>query len=127
MALTNDVIAVWTLALVLPSVLFVVALSLRQRRLIRGGLARAAESVVTWYGAHPQVGLWLLLILLPLSAFVLGSATLLRTWSENPRLQDVTWRALSEIPEHLPAVFVGATTLVAASVLGMISVHLMRD
>ena len=40
----------------------------------------------------------MLLFLLPLSSLVLGTAALLRTWGDNPRLQDVTWRALAAIP-----------------------------
>jgi hypothetical protein len=126
MTVTNDIVAVSSLALVLPSVLFVTALSVRQRPLMGGVPARTADRIVTWYAAHPQVGLWLLLVLLPLSAFILGSAALLRTWNENPRLQDVTWRALAAIPDHLPAFSIGAITLVAAGVLGLIAVHLMR-
>jgi len=127
MSATNHAIALWSLALVLPAVLFVAALTLRQRPLAGGVPARTAERIVTWYAAHPQLGLWIFLILLPLSAVVLGSSSLLRTWNENARLQDVTWRALAAIPAHLPAVSLGAITLVAAGVLGMITVHLMRD
>jgi ABC-type Fe3+ transport system permease subunit len=127
MSATNHEIAVWSLALILPAVLFVVALSLRQRPLVGGVPARAAERIVTWYAEHPQLGLWLLLVLLPLSALILSSSSLLRTWNENPRLQDVTWRALAAIPAHLPAVSLGAITVVAAGVLGLITLHLMRE
>ena len=36
--------------------------------------ARSADRIVTWYAAHPQLALWVLLLLLPLSAFILGLA-----------------------------------------------------
>ena len=127
MTLTNDVIAVWAGALICPAVLFVTALSVREWKPLESGPGRTAERVVSWYAAHPQLALWVLLLLLPLSAFVLGSAALLRTWSDNPQLQDFTWRALAAIPNHWPAMSIGVATLLAAGVLTMISRHLMRE
>jgi hypothetical protein len=125
MTLTNDVIAVWAAALICPAILFVVALFVRHTLPLESGLARTADRVVTWYAAHPQLALWVLLLLLPLSAFILGSAALLRTWDDNPQLEDLTWRALAAIPNHWPAMSIGVATLVAAGVLMMISRHLM--
>jgi ABC-type Fe3+ transport system permease subunit len=89
--------------------------------------ARSAERIVTWYAAHPQLSLWVLLFLCPLSAFILGSAALLRTWGENPRLQDVTWRALAAIPAHWPAMSIGGATLLSAALVVMITAHLFRE
>jgi cytochrome b561 len=124
MALTNDVIAALASALVGPAVLFVAALFLRQVRPPESKPARTAARIVRWYAAHPQLALWVLLLLLPISAFLLGSVALLRTWGDNPRLQYYTWRALTEIPEHWPALSIGGTTLLAAGVLAMITTHL---
>ena len=125
MSLTNDVIAGWALILVGPAVLFVVALFLRQMPPPESEPARTAERIVTWYAAHPQLALWVLLLLLPLSAFILGSAALMRTWGDNPQLQYYTWRALAAIPAHWPAVSIGGATLLSAGVLAMITAHLM--
>ena len=127
MSLTNDVIAAWTLALVCPSVLFVVALMLRQVPPPGSEPARTADRIVKWYAAHPQLALWVLFLLLPISAFVIGSATLLRTWGDNPQLQYWAWRALSEIPEHWPAMSVGVATALSAGMLMMVTAHLFRD
>ena len=124
MALTNDVIAALASALVGPAVLFVAALFLRQVPSPESELARTAARIVRWYAAHPQLALWVLLLLLPLSAFLLGSVALLRTWGDNPKLQYYTWRALTEIPEHWPALSIGGATLLAAGVLAMITTHL---
>jgi hypothetical protein len=122
MSLTNDVIAVWALALVCPAVLFVTALFLRQVPPPESEPARTAERIVTWYAAHPQLALWVLLLLLPLSAFILGSAALLRTWADNPQLRDY-----AAIPAHWPAVSIGGATVLSAGVLAMITAHLMRE
>jgi len=124
MSLTNDVIAAWALALVCPALVFVTALFLRQVQPLESEPARTAERIVTWFAAHPQFGLWVVLLLFPLSAFILGSAALLRTWGENPKLQYFAWRALAAIPEHWPAVFIGGATLLSLGVLVMITAHL---
>lgn len=125
MTLTNDVVAVWALALVGPGVLFVMALLLRQVSPPESQPARTADHIVRWYAAHPQFSLWVLLLFLPVSAFILGSVALLRTWADNPQLQSFTWRALAAIPAHWPAVSIGGLTLVSAGVLAMITPHLM--
>ena len=124
MSFTNDVIAAWALALVGPALLFVAALLLRQVPPPESQLARTADRIVKWYAAHPQFALWVLLLLLPVSTFLLGTAALMRTWDNNPELQYYTWRALAEIPEHWPALSIGGATLVAAGVLAMITGHL---
>ena len=124
MSLTNDVIAAMAAALVGPAVLFVAALFLRQVPPTESEPARTADRIVRWYAAHPQLSLWVLLLLLPVSAFLLGSVALLRTWGDNPKLQYYTWRALAEIPEHWPALSIGGATLLAAGVLSMITTHL---
>jgi hypothetical protein len=126
MSLTNDVVASVALVLVAPSVLFVLALLLRQWQPFGAGPARTAERVVQWYAAHPQLALWVLLLILPLVAFVLGSAALLRTWGANAELQDYIWRGLAEIPEHLPAFLIAVATIVSATVLAVIGRHVMR-
>ena len=125
MALTNDVIAAWTLALVCPSVLFLVALSLRRVPPPGSEPARTADRIVKWYAAHPQLSLWVLMLLLPFSAFVLGLGALLRTWGNNPKLQFWAWRAFEETTKHWPAMTVGAATLVSMGMLVMITAQLM--
>ena len=124
MGLTNDVIAAWALVLIGPAVVFIAALFLRQVPPPTSQPARTADRIVKWYAGHPQLALWVLLLLLPLSAFLLGSAALMRTWGNNPQLQYWAWRALTEIPEHWPAVSIGVATLLSAGVLAMITAHL---
>ena len=127
MSLTNDVIAAWALALICPAVLFIAALFLRQLPPSASQPARTAERIVRWYAAHPQFALWVLLLLLPMSAFLLGSTALLRTWSENPELRAYAWRAVTETVEHWPAMSIGGLTIVSAGVLMMVTAHLFRE
>ena len=125
MTLTNDVVAAWTFALVGPAVLFVAALFFRQLPRPGSKPARTAERIVKWYAGHPQFALWVLLLALPLTAFVLGMSALLRTWGDNPQLRYWAWRALQEIPAHWPAWSIGGATLVSMALLVMITAHLM--
>ena len=125
MGLTNDVVAALGLVSVVPFVLFISALAVRRLPRPESMPARFADRVVTWYAAHPQFALWVLFLLLPFSAVILGTAALLRTWGDNPKLQYFTWRALEEIPEHWPALSIGGATLLAFGVLVMITAHLM--
>ena len=125
MSLTNDVIAAWALILVGPAVLFMAALILRELPPPTSEPARTANRIVNWYAAHPQLALWVLLLLLPFTVLMLGTAALLRTWEQNPELQYYAWRALAEIPEHWPALSIGGATLLSACVLTMITAHLM--
>lgn len=127
MSLTNDVIAAWGLFLVGPAVLFLVALFLRQVPPPESEPARTADRIVRWYAAHPQLSLWVLLLLLPLSVFVFGTAALLRTWADNPELRAFAWRVLTEIVEHWPATSIGGLTVVSAVVLMIVTAHLFRD
>ena len=126
MSVTNDIIAALAFVLVGPALLFVTALFLRNVPPADSEMARFAERVVTWYAVHPQFALWVLFVLFPLSAFVLGSVTLLQTWGENPKLQYWAWRVLEEIPEHWPAMSVGGATVVSAGLLVMITAHLFQ-
>ncbi len=125
MELSNNVVAGWALALLGPAVLFLAALCLRQVPPPESRRARTAERIVRWYAAHPQLALWVLLLLLPFTAFVLGSTTLMQTWLDNPQLRRYTWRMLSEIQEHWPSVSIVAATLVSFGLLVMVTAHLM--
>ena len=127
MALTNDIVAAWTLVAVSPSVLFVAALFVRQVLRPAAPVARSADRIVKWYATHPQLALWVLMLLLPTSAFVLGSAALMRTWANNFELRYYTWRALIEIPEHWQAFTIGGVTVISAALLMMVTTHLFRD
>ncbi len=126
MSLTNDVIAILSSALVFPAILFVSALFARQVAPRTGELARAAERIVQWFSNHSQVGLWLLLLLFPATAFVLGSSALLRTWAENPMLQYYSRRAIELVPEHLAAILVAGATLASGFVLALTARQLLR-
>ena len=57
-------------------------------------------------GATPRIGLWGLLIALPLAVLVTGCGTLLRSWGEEVELRQATRQTLAVISAHLATVLV---------------------
>ena len=71
-------VAVLELLFVFPAVLFMTALFARSIQPLQYEPAHAAQRIVDWYAVRPHVGLWVLLIALPLAVVAIGSATLMR-------------------------------------------------
>jgi hypothetical protein len=63
-------IATTEVLLILPSVLFMTALFVRNLQPLQYEPAHTAQQIVDWYAARPRVGLWLLLTALPLAVLV---------------------------------------------------------
>ena len=68
------------------------------------------ESSSCAHAQRPQVGLWLLLIVLPLAALVTGGATLLLRWNDDAAL-----RAAAE------------SALAAGGILAIVAMHALSD
>jgi len=65
------IVAACQVFLVVPALLFLVALLARGRQPIQTIVALDAQAIVTWYAAR-QWTLWLLLIALPAAALIIG-------------------------------------------------------
>ena len=76
---------------------------------------------------RPRIGLWGLLIALPLAVLVTGCGTLLRTWSNDVELRQATRQTLTAIRAHLATLLVAAATLAAGSVLAIVALHMLTD
>jgi hypothetical protein len=94
------------LALLFPATLFLTALLVRGVLPVQPGPAHAAQEIVMWYAGRTWT-LWLLLIALPLAALVTGCAALLR--------------------RPLATRIIAATTLAAASILGIVVLHMLAN
>ena len=120
-------IAATEVLLISPAMLFLTALFVRNLTPKQLEPARTAQAVVMLYAARPHVGLWLLLILMPLAVLVIGGGTLLHAWSEDAALRDAARRTLAAMRAHLSMVFVAAATLFSAFSLACIALHVMVD
>lgn len=120
-------IATTEVLLILPSVLFMTALFVRNLQPLQYEPAHTAQQIVDWYAARPRVGLWLLLMALPLAVLVTGCATLLRNWNDDADLRRATHQTLAAIRAHLTTLIVATATLTAAGVLTIVALHSAVD
>jgi hypothetical protein len=120
-------IAAMEVLLILPAMLFMTALFVRNLQPLQYEPARTAERIVMWYSERPRVGLWVLLMALPFSVFVSGCATLVHGWKHEIGLPEAVRQTLAIIRAHVLTLFVAAATLAAAGVLAIVAVHALSD
>lgn len=120
-------IAALELLLVFPAVLFMTSLFVRNLQPLQYEPAHTAQQIVAWYSARPHIGLWLLLIALPLAVLGTGSGVLLRLWHRDAALRQSTRASLSLVRANLAAILTAAATLAAGCVLAIVALHLLTD
>jgi hypothetical protein len=89
--------------------------------------AHSAQQIVMWYAARPHIGLWLLLIALPLAVLVSGCATLLRIWNDDVQLRQSTRQTVADIRAHLATLLTACATLTAGGILAIVALHVLTD
>jgi hypothetical protein len=120
-------IAATELLLIFPASLFLTALFVRNLQPLQYEPARTAARIVMWYSARPHLGLWVLLMALPLAVLVTGGGTLRRVWNTDVELQQATRQTLAAIRTHLAMLLVAAATLAAGSILAIVALHVVTD
>ena len=122
---TKPAITAGQLLLILPAVLFMGAIVVRNLPLPQYVPAHTAQRIVMWYSAR-QWTLWVLLIALPLAVLVAGCFTFLsgRNDVERPRAARQT---LTGLHEQLSRLVVAAPTLMAGGILAIVVVHMLAN
>ena len=120
-------IAAAELLLIFPATLFMGALVVRSLQPLQYEPAHTAQRIVDWYAARVHLGLWVLLIALPLTVLATGSMTLLRAWNENADFRRTARQALAGVRAHLAILFVAAATLAAGGILVIVALHMLSD
>jgi len=120
-------VAALELLFVFPAVLFMTALFARSIQPLEFEPAHTAQRIVDWYAARPHLGLWILLIALPLAVVVIGSATLVREWRRNRELREATLRAIGFIRSEASSLLIAGATLAAAAILAIVALHVLTD
>jgi len=118
-------IAAFELLLIFPAVLFMTALFARNVQPVQFEPAHTAQRIVDWYAARTHLGLWLLLIALPLTVLVTGMVALVRNWRQDASLRDGARSALATLRGHLASFLVAAATAVACGILAIVALHLI--
>jgi hypothetical protein len=127
MNMIKRTIAATELLLILPAALFMTALFVRNLQPPEYEPAHTAGRIVTWYAVRPRVGLWVLLMALPLAVLVIGCATLLRSWNHDVELRQAARQALAAMRPQLATLIIAAATLAAGGVLAIVAVHSLTD
>jgi LPS O-antigen subunit length determinant protein (WzzB/FepE family) len=120
-------IAAAELLLIAPAALFMTALFVRNLTPKQNEPARTAQRIVMLYASSVHIGLWVMLIALPLAVFAIGSLALLRQWSEDATLRQATMQTLVAVRTHFATFLIAATTVASAGILAAIAVHVLTD
>ncbi len=120
-------IAITELLLLSPAFLFMAALVVRGFQLTGYEPAHTAQRIITWYAVRPFVGLWVLLIALPLTVLVTGFATLLRQWNNEIELRRVASHVFAAVRYNFAVLLVAGATLGAGGVLTIVALHMLSD
>jgi hypothetical protein len=120
-------VATIELLLILPATSFMLALFLRNVQPEPYQPAQAARHLVDWFAARQVVGLQLFLISFPFVALLLGAATLLRIWRQDPNLRRLASTTLATLRSYASFLLIAASTLVAFAILSIVALHLITD
>jgi hypothetical protein len=120
-------LAALELLLVLPAALFMTSLFVRSIQPQQFEPAHTAQLIVEWFAARPHIGLWILLIALPLAVLTIGAATLLRAWRNDATLREASRQILSLIRVHASTLLIACATVTASGILLVVGLHLLAD
>lgn len=121
----KSALAATELLLVSPAVLFMTALFVRNLQPQEYEPARTAQRIVDWYAASPHVGLWVLLIALPLAVLLIGAVTLMRAWKADANLRQSAGQLAGILRQHAATALVTLATLMAGGILALVALHVV--
>lgn len=120
-------IAAVEMLLMFPATLFMAALFLRNVQPLEFEPAHTAQQIVTWYAGRPRIGLWGFSIAFPITALIIGCATLVRKWIDDSELRRAAVSTLIVIRSYLATLVVAGATVAAAGVLAIVALHVLTD
>lgn len=124
MTATKRALAALELVLVLPASLFMAALFVRNITPLQQEPARSAQQIVTWFTSLPvAVGLWGLLMALPLTVLMVGCAVLLHAWTTDAHFRQGLRQTATHARAHLSTLLVAAATAASAGILAVVAAH----
>ena len=115
-------VAIIELLLVLPAFLFMVALFLREVQ----PLAQTGR-LVEWFSHHVVLGLYVFLIAMPLAAFAVGCANVLRSWRCDAEFRRATLETFTTVRAHLASLLIAGVTLMAGGILAIVAMHMITE
>lgn len=125
MATIKRTTAAAELLLIAPAVLFMASLFARELQPLQFEPAHTAKRIVDWYAAQAHVGLWLLLIAMPLTGLMVGCVVLLRAWQSNAELRQAAMQTFALVRAHFATLLVAAATTTALGILAIVALHVI--
>jgi hypothetical protein len=115
-------IAIIELLLVFPAALFMIALFLREVQ----PLAQTGR-LVEWFSHHVVIGLYVFLIAMPLAAFVVGCAIVLRSWRSDAEFRRAILEISTTVRAHVASLLIAGVTLMAGGILAVVAMHMITE
>jgi hypothetical protein len=115
------------LALVFPAALFMTALFVRNLQPQQYEPARSAQRIVEWYAARPHVGLWVLMMALPLIVTLSGCISLVQGWRSSDELREAVRDTAGHLRAHLATFLILVATATAAGILAVVALHVLTE
>ena len=127
MKMIRRTLAATELLLVFPAALFMTALFVRNLQPQQYEPAHTAQRIVDWYAARPHVGLWILMIALPLAVVLVGCVTIARAWHKDETLRQATRETIANLRAHLATFVICLATAMAVAILAFVALHVLTD
>jgi hypothetical protein len=118
----NRTIAIIELLLVFPAALFMTALFLREVQPLT-----QAGRLVDWFSQHVVLGLYVFLIVMPLAAFVIGCAIVLRGWRKDVEFRQAALGIFTVARAHVASLLIAGVTLMAGGILAIVAMHMITE
>jgi hypothetical protein len=123
---SRRVIAVTELLLIFPATLFLTSVAARNLRPLQYEPTHTAQQIVSWYTRLPvPVGLWGLLVALPVAALLIGCMTLLADSNEGAGDDRASSRPPAALGTPWPTRMIAAATLAATLILVVVTLHML--
>src|SRR5580700_4650035 len=123
----NRTTAAAELLLIFPAVLFMASLFAREIQPQQFEPAHTAKRIVDWYAARPHLGLWFLLIAMPLTVLLSGCTFLLHLWRSNAELRQATRQTFATVRVHFAASLIAGATATAFGILAIVALHMITE
>jgi len=127
MKMLRRTLAATELLLIFPAALFMTALFVRNLQPQQYEPAHTAQRIVEWYATRPHVGLWILMIALPLAVVIVGCITLARAWRKDEALRQATRDTIGNLRAHLATFLICVATATAGAILAIVALHVVTD
>lgn len=113
--------------LVFPAALFMTALFVRNIQPQQYQPAHAAQRIVDWFASSTHVGLWLLMMALPLVVMIVGCITVAQSWRNDQALRHAARETIAHLRRHLATFLIFMATATAAGILLIVALHVMTS